>query len=169
MLNFVNQNECWIIETACTIHVVSLTPLAKYDTTCTIGEQFLGPWQPFKENIYQNHICMRLGGLPSTTKYNFLNRLYLTKTSRIDTACAIIGDFIVEFLREYEAELKKALVRESGAERRFFGEKTKGIKFRDTGPLNTRKCIHSAGLYQDTVLFKTFYIAIIWKRRYITS
>jgi hypothetical protein len=24
-------------------------------------------------------------------------------------------------------------------------------------------------LYQDTVLFKTFYIAIIWKRRYITS
>jgi hypothetical protein len=71
MLNFVKQNECRIIETACTMHAVSLTPLAKYDTACTIGQQFLRPWQPFKENIYQKHISTRLV-LPATTKYKFL-------------------------------------------------------------------------------------------------
>jgi hypothetical protein len=87
----------------------------------------------------------------ATTKYKYLKGLP-TKTSRIDTACAIIGDFIVEYLREFEAELKKALARESGAQRRFLGEKSKGIKFRYTGPLNTCKCIHSAGSYQDTAL-----------------
>jgi hypothetical protein len=66
----------------------------------------------------------------------------------IDTTCTIISDFIVEYLSEFEAEFKKALGRESGAQGRFFDEKIKGIKFRGTVPLNTRKRIQSAGLHQ---------------------
>jgi hypothetical protein len=38
------------------MHVVPLTPHAKYDTACTIDERFEQPWQPLKgisiENIY---------------------------------------------------------------------------------------------------------------------
>jgi hypothetical protein len=38
------------------MHAVSLTPHAKYDTTCTIDERFERPWQPLKgisiKNIY---------------------------------------------------------------------------------------------------------------------
>jgi hypothetical protein len=38
------------------MHAVSLTPHAKYDTTCTIDEKFKGPWLPLKgisiKNIY---------------------------------------------------------------------------------------------------------------------
>jgi hypothetical protein len=33
-------------------------------------------------------------------------------------------DFIVEYLREYEATCKKALTRESGAQMKLFDEKT---------------------------------------------
>jgi hypothetical protein len=70
----------------------------------------------------------------------------------IDTTCTIIGDFIVEYLSEFEAEFKKVLGHESGAQGRFFDEKTEGIKFRYTVPLNTRKSIQSAGSYQTIVL-----------------
>jgi hypothetical protein len=38
------------------MHAVSLTPLGKYDTACTIDERFERPWQPLKgisiKNIY---------------------------------------------------------------------------------------------------------------------
>jgi hypothetical protein len=40
----------------------------------------------------------------------------MTPLVRYDTACAKIGDFIVEHLREFEAICKKALTRSSGAQ-----------------------------------------------------
>jgi hypothetical protein len=125
MLNFVKQNECRIIEIACTMHAVSLTPLAIYDTACTICEQFLGPWQPFKENIYQKHICTRLVP-PSTTKYKFLKELpnknvvhwhSMPKNRRFHSRTS----------SRIWSRIRKSLVRESGAQGRFFGENPKGI------------------------------------------
>jgi hypothetical protein len=46
-----------------------------------------------------------------------------------------IGDFKVEYLREFEALGKRALTRESGAQVGLFDEKTRGQKSRDTVPL----------------------------------
>jgi hypothetical protein len=40
------------------------------------------------------------------------------------------------YLGEFEAEFKKALARESGAQGVLFDEKTEGRKSRDTVPLN---------------------------------
>jgi hypothetical protein len=41
------MNDAWgVIGTACTVHVVSLTLHAKYDTACTINEWFEWLWQP---------------------------------------------------------------------------------------------------------------------------
>jgi hypothetical protein len=40
------------------------------------------------------------------------------------------------YLGEYEAEFKKALARESGAQGVLFDEKTEGRKSRETVPLN---------------------------------
>jgi hypothetical protein len=56
----VNDTACMIhavvMDTACTVLVVLLTPHAKYDTACTIGERFEWAWQPLKgisiKNIY---------------------------------------------------------------------------------------------------------------------
>jgi hypothetical protein len=38
----------------CKMHAVSLTPHAKYDTACTIDEQFERPWQPLKGKSIKN-------------------------------------------------------------------------------------------------------------------
>jgi hypothetical protein len=50
------HDACGVIDTACTVDAVSLTPYAKYDTACTIDERFERPWQPLKgisiKNIY---------------------------------------------------------------------------------------------------------------------
>jgi hypothetical protein len=49
-------------------------------------------------------------------------------------------DFAFEnrsYLGEFEAEFKKALARESGAQGVLFDEKTEGRKSRDTVPLNS--------------------------------
>jgi hypothetical protein len=46
-----------------------------------------------------------------------------------------IGDLKVDYRREFEAEFKKALVRESGARGGLLDEKTEGRKSRDTVPL----------------------------------
>jgi hypothetical protein len=49
---------CWCdgIQKKLKMHVVSMTPHAKYDTACTIDERFERPWQPLKgisiKNIY---------------------------------------------------------------------------------------------------------------------
>jgi hypothetical protein len=50
-----------------------------------------------------------------------------------------IGDSKFEFLREYEAEFKKALARESGAQQGgLFDGKNEGRKSRDTVPLKVK-------------------------------
>jgi hypothetical protein len=50
--------------------------------------------------------------------------------------CHKKNDFIVEYLREYEAICKKALTRGSRAQMELFDEKTRGRKSRDRVPLN---------------------------------
>jgi hypothetical protein len=52
-----------------------------------------------------------------------------------DTTGAKIGDFIVEYLRKFEAICKKDLTRESGAQVGLFDEKTRGWKSHDTDHL----------------------------------
>jgi hypothetical protein len=49
-----------------------------------------------------------------------------------DTACTVFAFENRSYLGEFEAEFKKALARESGAQGVLFGEKTEGRKFRDT-------------------------------------
>jgi hypothetical protein len=47
--------------TAFTVHAVSLTPHAKYDTTCTVDERFEWPWQPLKGIFIKNiRICSQI-------------------------------------------------------------------------------------------------------------
>jgi hypothetical protein len=54
----------------------------------------------------------------------------------IDTAYHKKIDFIVEYLRKYEAICKKALTRGSRAQMELFDEKIGGRKSRDRAPLN---------------------------------
>jgi hypothetical protein len=51
-------------------------------------------------------------------------------------------DFIVEYLRDYEAICKKALTRVSGAQMELFDEKTRGRKFRDRVPFQIETLCH---------------------------
>jgi hypothetical protein len=56
----------------------------------------------------------------------------------IDTACTIFAFENQPYLGEFEAEFKKALARESGAQGvLFYEKKTEGRKSRDAVPLNT--------------------------------
>jgi hypothetical protein len=48
------HDACSVIDTACTVHAVSLIPHAKYDTACTIDEWFERPWQPLKVIFIKN-------------------------------------------------------------------------------------------------------------------
>jgi hypothetical protein len=62
------HDACGVIDTACTVHVVSLTPHAKYDTACTINERFEWPWQPLK-GISIKNIYFPESSYPTTEKY----------------------------------------------------------------------------------------------------
>jgi hypothetical protein len=53
----------------------------------------------------------------------------------IDNACTIFAFENRSYLGEFEAEFKRALGRESGAQGVLFDEKTEGRKSRDTVPL----------------------------------
>jgi hypothetical protein len=68
---------------------------------------------------------------------------YITKNvyacGVIDNACTIFASENRLFLGEFEAEFKKALARESGAQGALFDEKTEGRKFRDTAPFKQTK------------------------------
>jgi hypothetical protein len=65
------HDACGVIDTACTVHAVSLTPHAKYDTACTIDEQFVWPWQPL-QGISIKNVYVRELSYPTTTKiYKF--------------------------------------------------------------------------------------------------
>jgi hypothetical protein len=59
-------------------------------------------------------------------------------SGEIETTGAKIGDFKVEYLRQFEAICKKALTRESGAQVGLFDEKTRGRKSRGTVPLRIK-------------------------------
>jgi hypothetical protein len=67
---------CGVNDTASTMHSVSLTPHAKYDTACTIDERFERPWQPLKA-ISINNIYVPELSYP-TTKKMFMNEVSLT-------------------------------------------------------------------------------------------
>jgi hypothetical protein len=76
---------------------------------CTIDERFERPWQPLKgisiKNIYVPELSYTPPLLHAT--FAFENRSYLG---------------------EFEAEFKKAIARESGAQGVLFDEKTEGRK-----------------------------------------
>jgi hypothetical protein len=101
------------------MHAVSLTPHAKYDTACTTDKRFEWPWQPLKgisiKNIYVPELSY-----PTTTKSINLKGL--------DTACTIFAFENRSYLGEFEAELKKAIARESGAQGVLFDKKNRGSK-----------------------------------------
>jgi hypothetical protein len=63
-----------------------------------------------------------------TQKYRGYLRILFGSSFVIDTAGAKIGDFIVEYLREFEAICKKALTRESEAQVGLFDEKNQRLK-----------------------------------------
>jgi hypothetical protein len=65
-------------------------------------------------------------------------------------------DFIVEYLREYEAICKKALTSVSGAQMELFDEKNRGRKSRDRVPLTIQSSVRDP----DPVRFQPF-----WKIR----
>jgi hypothetical protein len=108
-----------------------MTPHAKYDTACTIGERSERPWQPLKgisiKNIYVPELSY-----PTTKKYINLKGLYLTKNVRacgvIDTACTIFAFEYRSYPGKFKAEFKKTLARESGAQGALFDEKNQGSK-----------------------------------------
>jgi hypothetical protein len=64
----------------------------------------------------------------------------------IDTACTIFASENRWYLDEFEAEFKKALARESGAQGVLFDEKTEGRKSRDTVPLRAKQYDHNLKL-----------------------
>jgi hypothetical protein len=113
------------------MHAVSLTPHAKYDTACTIGERFERPWQPLKGISIKNINVPELS-YPTTKKYINLKGLP-NKNFRacgvIDTTCTIFAFENRSYLGEFEAEFKKAVARESGAQGvLLFDEKNRGSK-----------------------------------------
>jgi hypothetical protein len=76
---------------------------------------------------------------------------YLSIAFCTSDVIAEIGDFKVEYLREFEAICKKALTRESGAQVGLFDEKTRGRKSHDTVPLRL-KYIGFGNIYLHTKL-----------------
>jgi hypothetical protein len=113
------------------MHDVPLTPHAKYDTACTINERFEQPWQPLKGISIKNKYVPELSYPTGTKTYTF--RGYLTKNFRarsvIDTACTTFSFENRSYLGEFEAEFKRALARESGAQGVLFDEKNRRSKF----------------------------------------
>jgi hypothetical protein len=70
-----------------------------------------------------------------TQKYRGYLRIFFGHSGVIDTAEAKVGDFKVEYLREFHAICKKALTRGSGVLEKLFDEKkTRGRKSPDTVP-----------------------------------
>jgi hypothetical protein len=107
------------------VNVVSLTPHAKYDTACTINKRFERPWQPLK-GISIKNVYVRELPSPTTKKNILILSGYLTKNFRacdvIDTACTIFAFENRSYLGEFEAESKKVLARELGAQEVLFDE-----------------------------------------------
>jgi hypothetical protein len=97
-----------------TVHAVSLTPHATYDTACTVDERFERPWQSLKRNI-------------PPLKNIWIKRGYLWKK--------IFALEIRTYLGDFEAEFKKALAVNKGPRGYCLMKRTEGRKSRDTVPL----------------------------------
>jgi hypothetical protein len=65
------HNACGVIDTACKVHVVSLTLHVKYDTVCTIDERYERPWQPLKGISFKNIYVPELSHSTSNKIYKF--------------------------------------------------------------------------------------------------
>jgi hypothetical protein len=97
---------------------------AKYDTACTIDKRFERPWQLLKgipiKNVYVPEFSY-----PTTKKY--INLKGLPNKKRAcgvnGTACTFFELENRSYLGEFEAEFKKALDRETGAQGVLFDEK----------------------------------------------
>jgi hypothetical protein len=76
-----------------------------------------------------------------------------------------IGDFIVDFLCEFEAIFKKALTRVSGAYGELFDEKTRRSKILCQGPFKDVKPYPEIGLFSQPngVFFPNYYNKMMLK------
>jgi hypothetical protein len=96
------------------------------DTESTIDERFEWPWQPLKgisiKNIYVPELSY------PTPKIIYINSKNIRACGVIDTACTIFAFENRSYLGEFEAEFKKALARESGAQGLVFDEKNRRSK-----------------------------------------
>jgi hypothetical protein len=75
------HDACGIIDTICTVHAVTLTLHAKYDTACTINKRFKQPWQALEGNTVSiKNIYVPELSHPTTKKY--INLKGLPKKNR---------------------------------------------------------------------------------------
>jgi hypothetical protein len=99
-----------------------------------------------------------------TKKYRGYLRIIFGTGGVIDTAGAKIGDFKVEYLREFEAICKKALTRESGAQVGLFDEINQRSKISWHCPFNIQ--CHQQNhqeLYQ--IVFSLFFLVAGYFRK----
>jgi hypothetical protein len=85
---------------------------------CDFGPHIREALATFKGNIYRKSYIGKLSStmpITLTQKIWGLTRDRFCHSGLIDTAMPKIGDFIVDFLREFEAIFKKALTNVSGA------------------------------------------------------
>jgi hypothetical protein len=88
----------------------SMTPLCTYDTAVLLDLLFEWLWLPLKGiSIEKTYIT-----IPITFTQQIWGLSFFCHSSVIDTTLTKIGEFIVDFLREFEAKFKKALTRASG-------------------------------------------------------
>jgi hypothetical protein len=84
-----------------------MTPLCKYDTAVTLDLIFQRFWLLLKGISIEKTYT---GKLSYTISKAFTQKIWgLTSDSVIDTTVTKIGDFVVNFLREFESIFKKAL------------------------------------------------------------
>jgi hypothetical protein len=124
----VSNDACGVIDTACTVHAMSMTPLAKYDTTCTNDERF-EPWQSLKGISSENKYVRQLSY--PTTRKNFFHAIFV-----IGTACTIFASKNRSYLGEYEVEFKKP-TRNSGPQGVLIDGKKRGSKISWHCPSNS--------------------------------
>jgi hypothetical protein len=112
------KNACSVNDTAC-------------DTACTIDERFERPWQPLQGRSIKTYIILNWP-TPPLKKYINLKGLPNKTCSCMRCHWHRMHDFFSfenrSYLGEFEAEFKKALARESGAQEVLFDEKNRRSK-----------------------------------------
>jgi hypothetical protein len=127
------HGACGIIDTACTVHAVSLIPHAKYHTACTIDERFERPWQPSKgisiKNIYVPEMSY-----PTTKKYINLKGLPNKKISCMRCHWHRMHDFCVR--KSIISRRIRSRIQKGFSPWICLMKKNRGRKPLDTIPLN---------------------------------